>query len=89
MSGEPVMLICTRLADMTRMHPDQIEKICFECGHVVGVYPTGQQALERWPSVKIICTPCANPSPNDKIYSAGSLDEVVQEIAESKTVTRQ
>ena len=87
MSEEPSALICTRLADMTVMHPKQVEKICSECGHVVGVYPTGQQMIERYPDMKIKCSVCAiiDLDGGDEVLPAGSWEEVIQEVRDSKT----
>ena len=91
MNGEPAMLVCTRLSDMTQMHPDQGWELCSKCQHTVGVYPTGKRAIERWPHMKILCVKCANLSaldPEDEIYAAGSADEILKEHNESKPVGR-
>jgi hypothetical protein len=86
MNGEPMMLVCTRLSDMTVMHPDQGWELCSQCQHTVGVYPTGKRAIERWPHLKILCMECANLQaigPEDEIYAAGTLEEIVKERNES------
>jgi hypothetical protein len=83
---EPQALVCTRLVDMTTMHPNQIEKTCYKCGQLVGIYPTGQRALDRYPDMQIKCVNCAIMQPADEIYSAGTADEIAQERRDSKPV---
>ena len=85
---EPTELVCTRLADMTNMHPQQIETICYKCGHMVGIYPTGQRALKKYPNMRVKCINCAMKvmKSDDEVLSAGTPDEVVQEMRESKPV---
>jgi hypothetical protein len=56
------ILIVMRLADMTRVHPDQIESKCSECGHVVAVYPSGQQIMKAHPEVALVCQVCRTPN---------------------------
>ena|SRR5258708_7447289 len=52
-------LICIRLAEMLRVHPDQITEHCPECGEEVGIYPSGQRALrEHAGNIDIICNHC-------------------------------
>jgi ribosomal protein S27E len=90
MNDEPTMLVCTRLADMTVMHPDQSWDLCHECGHVVGVYPTGQRVIKEYPKMKVVCSDCANTliEPGDEVSPAGSVEEITQERNESKPVWR-
>lgn len=72
---------------MTVMHPKQVEKICSECGRVVGVYPTGQQMIERYPDMKIKCSVCAMIDLDGiEAIPAGPIEEIVQEIKDSKPV---
>jgi hypothetical protein len=47
-----------RLADMHRVHPKQIEQDCPGCGAVCGIYPSGQAAMRRDPSLEIMCSDC-------------------------------
>ena len=87
MNEGPSALICTRLGDMTVMHPEQVEKICTKCGHVVGVYPTGQRAIRDYPDMKVVCSVCVDPfEEGAESYSVGSIDEIVRETHESKPV---
>jgi hypothetical protein len=81
----PIMLVCTRLADMTVMHPDQVCELCSQCQHPVGVYPTGQRVLTKHPDMKIMCSVCASGDiqPGDEIMSAGLVEEIVKERNES------
>lgn len=90
MSG-PTTLICTRLADMTVMHPLQTETTCKKCGCAVGVYPTGQRAMQMYPDMEVLCVVCAALTPIEggeeiEIRPAGTWEEVVQETHESKPV---
>lgn len=60
MSEPKKILICMRLADMHRVHPDQIEGKCSRCGEVVGIYPSGQRVLKAYPpgEVELECQIC-------------------------------
>jgi hypothetical protein len=58
---EPLILICMRLADMVRVHPEQIERNCARCDAVVGIYPSGQIVLQECPAVEIVCHRCRTP----------------------------
>jgi hypothetical protein len=91
MSDEPDFIICTRLADMSYMHPDQGWELCSRCQHTVGVYPSGKRAIERYPDMKVVCVVCAIGSvkPGDEICPAGTPDEVSREIQEHKPVVQQ
>jgi hypothetical protein len=87
MSGEPIMLVCTRLSDMTKMHPKQTQELCSKCQHVVGIYPTGQVMMARYPKMKVVCVGCAALGDfdidRDEIIPAGSIEDIVQEARES------
>lgn len=50
-------LICMRLADMKRVHPEQITKRCSKCNEEVGVYPSGQRVLADG-VYEIVCHIC-------------------------------
>ena len=54
-------LVVMRLADMKRVHPDQITGKCRTCGHDVGIYPSGQRVLREHPDVEIVCQVCRSP----------------------------
>ena len=86
MSG-PSALICTRLIDMTVMHPDEDDTHrCHECGHYVGIYPTGQRALAEWPDTPIVCSVCMPVDEIQQSFFAGTVEEIVQEAKDSKPV---
>lgn len=91
MVDTPEKLVCTRLHDMTKMHPEQTEGECVNCHQTVGIYPTGQRALARWPSMKIWCTNCAmlDRTLINEYRPAGTADEVLNEMRQSKPVIRQ
>ena len=59
-----VELIVMRLADMHRVHPDQITATCHGCGHLVGVYPSGQEVMRHYPDVRLTCQVCKTPGEN-------------------------
>lgn len=54
----PPYLICMRRADMKYTHPDQVARLCSECGEEVGVYPSGQEAMKKYPKMAVICHVC-------------------------------
>lgn len=54
-----------RLADMKRVHPDQIAAQCSKCGETVGVYPSGQKVMQEVPDVELVCQVCKSPTPAD------------------------
>lgn len=86
----PTDLICNRLADMTKMHPEQIVRLCHKCNQQVGVYPSGQRALKLFPRMKITCVTCIEMTPRELVedaFPAGSADEIIQETRESYDVT--
>jgi hypothetical protein len=60
-------LIVMRLADMKRVHPDQITARCSKCKAEVGVYPSGQQVMRDRPDVKLICQICREPGPHAQL----------------------
>lgn len=70
-------LICMRLADMKRVHPDQITAQCAKCGETVGVYPSGQKIMAEYPDVRLICNVCQTPG-KDALLAPGALQEPFQ-----------
>jgi hypothetical protein len=87
----PEALVTMRIADMTRMHPAQDDsRVCGECGHPVGLYPSSQAALRRWPEMKIICAVCAVKRPPSEIdnIAAADFDVIMQESRDSVDVGR-
>jgi hypothetical protein len=86
MGRRPDALVTMRLADMARMHPGQDDSHeCAECGHPVGVYPSGQAALRRYPRMKVICSICAFSRPGHEIenMAAADFDTLMAEIRDS------
>jgi hypothetical protein len=88
----PDALVTMRIADMARMHPAQDDsRVCGECGHAVGIYPSGQAALRKWPDMKILCSHCAistRPAVEIENVLAADLDVIVQESRDSVDVGR-
>jgi hypothetical protein len=88
-SSTPDALVTMRLADMARMHPAQDDsRVCGECGHAVGIYPSGQRALRFYPRMKIICHMCAVKRPPHEIENvlAADLETILAEGRESREV---
>jgi hypothetical protein len=84
--SEPTRLITMRLADMFKVHPEQVTRECALCGEPVGVYPSGQKALREHPTVEIICQVCAEKIVNvqrDIATPVAPIDEIFQEIRDS------
>jgi hypothetical protein len=91
MRGKPDALVTMRLADMARMHPAQDDSHgCAECGAPVGLYPSGQEALRKWPEMKVICVVCACKRPPGEIenIAAAELAVIMQEGRDSVKVGR-
>jgi hypothetical protein len=70
-------LIVMRLADMKRVHPEQVEAQCSKCGEVVGVYPSGQQVMRDYPDTKLICQVCKTPG-ESAVLAPGARQEAAQ-----------
>ena len=62
MTDRPILIVM-RLADMARVHPDQITGSCARCGAEVGIYPSGQEVMLQHPDVEIVCEKCQQPGP--------------------------
>ena len=69
-----MQLIVMRLADMKRVHPNQIVSKCATCGHVVAVYPSGQQVMQQYPDVELTCQVCRTPGPNAPLAPGAELE---------------
>jgi hypothetical protein len=83
-------LITMRLMDMRRMHPSQDNtRVCSHCREPVGLYPTGQRALLRDPQLRIMCSRCWKPNGTAEHRPAGSFDEIMQEIRDSREAREQ
>jgi len=55
-------LVVMRLAEMHRVHPKQDNsRVCTKCDERVGIYPSGQAMLRRYPAARIICSHCVEP----------------------------
>lgn len=79
-----VVLVAMRLADMTRMHPRQDDsRSCLKCGERVGIYPSGQAALQRYPGAIVMCVQCAKAEPAGENEPAGSWEDIRQESRDS------
>jgi hypothetical protein len=80
--GEPMtipVLLAMRLADMTRVHPDQIEGTCAQCGHVVAIFPSGQRLMKDRPDTRLMCQVCQQPTKDTKLAPGADL-EVSQSV---------
>jgi hypothetical protein len=74
MGVSQIELTVMRLADMTRIHPDQITSTCHGCGHVVAIYPSGQQIMKRHPDTRLICQVCKTPDPDTPLAPGAELE---------------
>ncbi|MEY9235435.1 hypothetical protein ABIF78_007758 [Bradyrhizobium japonicum] len=72
-------LIVMRLADMRRVHPDQITGRCSSCGHEVGIYPSGQQVMREHADVRLVCQVCRQPGANTAL-APGAEFEPMQSV---------
>ena len=86
-------LVCMRLTDMVKMHPEQdSSRVCAVCGQPVGIYPSGQAALKRCPDAEIECSVCAiqaYDTTSDWSIPAAPLDDIRQEMRDSYPVRKQ
>ena len=74
-------LLVMRLADMHRIHPNQDNShVCSRCGHIVGIYPSGQDMIKIHPEVRIVCSVCADVS----IDLHDPTPQIIQEMRDSK-----
>lgn len=75
-------LIVMRLADMERVHPEQIVATCSSCGHEVGVYPSGQKIMRKIRGVKLVCQVCRTPGDGGAavVLAPGALEERKQSV---------
>jgi hypothetical protein len=70
-----VPLICMRLEDMHRVHPQQITAACERCGMFVGVYPSGQNLMRIYPgTIELVCQVC-RPEADTSILAPGAEHE--------------
>jgi hypothetical protein len=75
------VLMVMRSADMHVVHPRMtVDRVCSECGQQVGIYPSGQELLRRYPKTKIICVTCRPNLLVDSILAPGALNEPAQSI---------
>lgn len=74
-------LLVMRLADMFMVHPRQLDThACSQCGHQVGIYPSGQAVLRRYAGrVDIVCSRC-DPAHLGLTPAPGVLDELFQSV---------
>lgn len=79
MKHKPVLIVM-RLADMHRVHPDQVLDKCCKCGETVAIYPSGQLIIEHTRitgGVDLVCHVCRDPNAL-LVPAPGSLDEVAE-----------
>lgn len=72
--AKPMELIVMRLADMKLVHPDQVTATCHGCGHVVAVYPSGQQVMKQHPDTRLTCQICKMPGANAALAPGAELE---------------
>ena len=74
------LLIVMRLANMTRVHPDQITATCSVCGHVVAIYPSGQNVMKQYPDIELVCDVCKPLDSGEDILAPGAELEPSQSV---------
>ena len=57
-----MVLLCMRMDERKRVHPQQITGTCSKCGATVGIYPSGQRVLQGNPDNVVVCNHCQKPS---------------------------
>lgn len=79
-------LLVMRLADMHRVHPQQDDsRVCSQCQHPVGIYPSGQAALKRDPELLIVCSVCSEKEPPEfRLLAPGALTEPFESTKKTK-----
>jgi hypothetical protein len=79
-------LVVMRLKDMHRRHPDQINsKKCSVCNTRVGIYPSGQRALQKNFNLKIICQVCnLRLGPSIGVAAPGVFEEMKESYSVDK-----
>lgn len=78
MTEDPILIVM-RLADMVRVHPDQVTMRCSQCHHEVGVYPSGQAVIKQRPNTTLICQACRDPGP-DAVLAPGAVTEPFESV---------
>lgn len=73
------ILIAMRLKDMDRVHPKQITGKCARCEHEVGIYPSGQEVMKRYPDIEIICQVCHTLTGKEEL-APGALNEPFESV---------
>jgi DNA-directed RNA polymerase subunit RPC12/RpoP len=88
--AKPSSLVVMRLIDMGVVHPEQINTYhCERCKQQVGIYPSGQKALRKYPTLEIVCIYCASGDrmADAEIEPASDWSEIQQEMRDSKAVS--
>lgn len=86
-TGIEKILICMRLANMHRVHPQQVEDRCRRCGEVIGIYPSGQLAMkmaaEAGDTIILECEVCsaAGGGVDGALLAPGALEEPFQSVS--------
>jgi hypothetical protein len=63
-----------RLANMIKVHPEQITARCSQCNEEVGVYPSGQRVMKEKPNVRLFCHVCKSPGKNYSLAPGAELE---------------
>ena len=67
-------LIVMRLANMERVHPDQITARCSGCNAEVGVFPSGQKIMRHFRDVALFCQVCRQPGSDARLAPGAELE---------------
>jgi hypothetical protein len=88
MSESPLLFVM-RVDLMTRVHPQaDFSHVCARCGERVGIYPSGQKILRKYPKAEIVCNVCALGVARDEILLIERLPGAEREARESVDFTR-
>jgi|HubBroStandDraft_1064217.scaffolds.fasta_scaffold189249_3 hypothetical protein len=79
-------VVCMRLAEMKKTRRDQDNsRVCSVCFTPVGIYPSGQAALEHDPTMAIVCNFCwLQGAPGLARPAPGALDEARESLDDPK-----
>lgn len=88
--NDNMVLVSMRVVDMREVHPQQDNSHkCGQCGQRVGLYPSSQRMLRRFPGLKIKCGRCATGDKFDAVRPAArDKDEFDRERAASAPVQK-
>jgi hypothetical protein len=76
------LLVVMRRANMARVHPRMVVSLCDRCAAPVGIYPSGQAMLRRFPVLEVVCEICHGPVTRARL-APGALEEKAESVPDS------